>query len=245
MQYLLRMRHPTFQRFLNLLFPAQCLRCYEMVEAHGTLCASCWSGVHFLSEPWCERCGRPFDYTLGKGAQCGSCIHEPPLFAQARSCFRYDAFSRPLVLPFKYGDQTYLAATYGQWLMKASDGLVEKCDAIVPVPLHRWRLLKRRYNQAAILSQALARHAGIKVEAQVLTRTRNTRPQAGLTRAQRRKNVQRAFAVPEAQKSWVRGKTLLLVDDVMTSGTTILHCTKALLDAGASNVYVLTLARRV
>ena len=232
-------------RLLNLLFPPQCLTCRAMVPTHGTLCLPCWQQVQFITEPCCQCCGYPFDFAMGSEAMCAECLRERPPFARARSAIRYNDASRPLILRLKYQDQTYLARIYGPWLASAGRTLVESSDIIVPVPLHYWRFVRRRYNQSALLAQALARECALPVLVDALKRTRHTPPQAGLQRKDRLTNVKNAFVASKRGKAAIKGKTVLLVDDVMTTRATIDECTRALLKAGAQCVNIVTLGRTV
>ena len=229
---------------LNFLFPPQCLICSAGVAATGTLCLDCWQQVQFIAEPYCECCGLPFDYALGKGALCGECLRERPLYGRARAVFRYNEHSKALVLKLKYADQLHLAAVYGTWLGNFGKELVAVSDVIIPVPLHYWRFIGRRYNQAALLAGALKKHSGLPVLPDGLRRTRATQPQPGLTRKQRQDNVKGAFAVHPRHSAAIKGKNILLIDDVMTTSATINQCAKALLKAGAIQVNVLTLAKK-
>lgn len=229
---------------LDFLFPPQCLSCRSTVPANGTLCLECWQKVRFITDPMCAHCGLPFEFALGKDALCGECLRDAPPYAHARSIFRYDENSRTLVTKLKYADQAQLAAVYGTWLHNFGKDVISGCDAIVPVPLHYWRFIGRRYNQSALLAYALKKRSGLPVLPDALLRTRATKPQPGLTRKQRRDNVKGAFAVPARYRPAIQGKTLLLVDDVMTTSATISECTQTLLDAGASKINVLTLARK-
>jgi len=232
-----------FSHFLNLLFPPQCLNCDVLVPTHGTLCLPCWQKVAFITEPMCTRCGLPFDYKMGEDALCGECMREQPDYSRARSAFKYDEHSKSLILKLKYHDQLQLAPIYGAWLAKAGKELVAASDVIVPVPLHYWRFVGRRYNQSALLAQALAKASGLMLLPDGLVRTRRTPPQAGLTRTQRLNNVKGAFATNPRHTARLKGKTVLLVDDVMTTGATLNQCAKALLKAGTQSVNVLTLSR--
>jgi ComF family protein len=230
---------------LNLLFPPQCLNCEVRVPTHGTLCIPCWQQIHFITEPMCHACGLPFDYAIGEGALCGACLHKSPDYTRARSAFRYDEHSRRLITRFKYSDQTQLAKIYGTWLTKAGEELLKQSDAIIPVPLHYFRFLKRRFNQSALLAHTLAKKSGVKCLPNALIRIRKTTPQTGLSSKQREKNVKGAFAINKRYLKQIKGKNILLVDDVMTTGSTINQCTKTLLKSGATQVNVLTLARTV
>jgi ComF family protein len=206
---------------------------------------TCWQQMVFITDPACARCGFPFEYDMGHGALCAGCIHTEPSFTAARAVFRYDTISRAMILRYKYHDHTYCTPTFSRWLAKTGAHFIPHCDAIIPVPLHYRRLLHRRYNQAALLAHGLGRLSSLPVYPRALERTRHTRPQTGLTFKKRQQNVAKAFALSPKHAPDVKGKTLLLVDDVLTTGATLNRCTDVLLKAGAKDVYVLTLARTV
>ena len=228
---------------LDLLLPPRCLRCGEPVDAAGALCAACWRAITFLGDPCCACCGLPFAYDLGPDALCGGCARTHPAFARVRAAFRYDEESRHLVLALKHGDRLHLAPALGRFMRRAGAALVAEADVIVPVPLHWTRLFARRYNQAAVLAHALVRDGGPPVGADFLRRRRRTPSQGKRNEAGRRRNVAGAFAV--ARRADVRGKRVLLVDDVFTTGATVEECARVLLRAGARQVDALTLARTV
>ncbi len=230
---------------VNAVLPPQCLSCSEPVDRPGALCARCWEGVRFLESPLCAVCGYPFDFDPGPDALCGSCSRRPPPYGRARAVFRYDDASRSLVLGFKHGDRTHGAPAFGRWLARAGRGLLADADVAVPVPLHRSRLFRRRYNQAALLVRALEQETGITAGLDWLVRRRRTPPQGGLSPAGRRRNVQGAFAVRRGREDAVVDRRVVLVDDVLTTGATVSACARTLLRAGAASVDVLTLARVV
>ena len=228
---------------LDILLPPLCLGCEVEVDAPGTLCASCWNGVRFIAPPMCAACGLPFAVDVGAGLLCGPCLQEPPPFARARSAFVYDGTGRRLVLKFKHGDRTDAAPAFGAWLVRAGAELIGDVDLIAPVPLHWTRLFSRRYNQAALLAQAVGKARAIPVIADLLVRTRRTPSQGHLSREARRRNVAGAFALESDRRARVRGQRILLIDDVYTTGATLAACCRALRDGGASAVEALTLAR--
>jgi ComF family protein len=158
--------------------------------------------------------------------------------------FTYDEHSRRLVLGLKYADKTHLVPTLGAWLARAGEELITGSDLIIPLPLHPLRLMKRRFNQSALLARAVARSSGLPL-VEGLRRIRHTQPQAGLTRRERRENVRRAFAPHTRHLASLKDKRILLIDDVMTTGATIEACTQALKQAGVRQVNVLTLAKAV
>lgn len=230
---------------LDAVLPPRCIACEEAVDAQGQLCAVCWGKLRFIEPPHCECCGLPFDYDPGSGTLCAACVEETPVFGHARSVLVYDDGSRDLLLPFKHADRIDAAPTYGAWLARAGVDLLAGADMVVPVPLHRCRLFRRRYNQAALLAHAAGRAAARPVAPDFLRRKRNTPVQGGLTRPQRAANVRGAFEVRAGGRASLGGRGVVLVDDVMTTGATAAACARSLLRAGAAHVDVLTLTRVV
>jgi len=231
---------------LDALLPPQCLACGEIVGEPGTLCGPCWAALNFVAAPLCRTCGRPFEVAADEGAQdavCGGCIARPPAFAAARAALLYDDASRRLVLGFKRADRTHAVPAFARWMARAGASLLAEADIVTPVPLHWSRLLARRYNQAALLANALAGLAGKRALPDLLRRRRRTPTQGGLGRSARFRNVAGAFEIVARHRAKIVDKHSLLIDDVLTTGATVEACAKALLRAGASNVSVLTLAR--
>ena len=225
------------------LLPPCCLGCGAGVERQGTLCADCWKGLTLLGPPCCACCGYPFPYAAEDGAVCAACSRLPPVFDAARAVFRYDDASRDLILRFKHADETHGAAFFGAWLARAGDALCARSDLIAPVPLHRWRLLARRYNQAALLAGALARTVDRPLAVDLLQRRRHTPSQGRLSPPARRRNVRAAFVLRGRWTERVQDRRVLLVDDVYTTGATVEECARVLRRAGAAGVDVVTLAR--
>lgn len=237
--------NPLLHAGMNLLFPPRCLSCSKMVDSPYQFCPDCFSQLQFIAEPHCDHCGLPFEYDLGDDAICGMCMQEPPLYTQAHAAFHYNEFSRSMVTRFKYSDHTNRLPGYAQLLARAGTSIIAKSDAIVPVPLHPKRMLQRKYNQAALLSHGLSDICSLPVWPDALLRIKDTPPQASLSRNERLTNVKGAFRTNHAYASQLSGASILLVDDVMTTGATLSACTKMLLGASAKAVYVLTLARTV
>ena len=227
----------------DLLLPPRCLACGVTVSTPGAVCVECWRALRLISAPMCAACGFPFDYDLGAGVLCGECAGRAPPFGRARAVLRYDDASRDLVIAFKHRDRTDAAPTFGTWMARAGAELLDDADLLVPVPLHRMRLIRRRFNQSALLAHALAGRTGVACAPDALIRTRPTPSQGGLNRAQRLRNVQGAFKVRRAGD--MKDRRIVLVDDVLTTGATASACTRVLLRAGAASVDVLTLARVV
>lgn len=230
---------------LDALWPPRCALCQKSVGDAGQLCPSCWGQFAFISDPACASCGLPFAFDTGPDTLCGECLADPPPFDHARAALRYNDSSRNLILGFKHGDHTLLTRLFAPWLMLAGKSFIMEADIIVPVPLHRWRLLRRRYNQAALLASALARLSRKPFDPLVLQRRRFTRSQGGLGRSARERNVQGAFYISPEKIRHIKGKSILLVDDVYTTGATVKACARALKQAGAARVLALTIARVV
>lgn len=234
-------------RVIDAVLPPRCPASGEMVERAGTLSPAFWQQLTFITAPHCGACGMPFGLDLG-GAQadeilCGACLAQPFAFDRARSCVVYNDASRQLILGFKYGDRLHTVTTFLPWLQRAGGDMINACDVIIPVPLHRRRLWQRRFNQSAVLARALAKACGKTCLPGGMLRLRHTPPQKGLSRDQRRRNVAQVFAVSPDQQNNIAGKRVLLIDDVFTSGATLNACARVLRQAGAVNIDVLTLAR--
>lgn len=230
---------------VDLVLPPRCLVSGEIVGHAGTLSPAAWQALRFIAAPYCRTCSYPFEFETENTHQCAACLADPPPFAAARAALAYDDASRDIILKFKHGDQLQAVPTLVPMLLRAGAESVGVADLIVPVPLHRWRLLRRRYNQAALLAWGLAREGGKACIPDALLRLRATPPQGHKRARDRAANVKRAFAINPAHVDAVRGRTVLLVDDVYTTGATLRECAACLLKGGAASVHVLTIARVV
>lgn len=227
---------------LDVALPPLCAACREPVETSG-LCAVCWSKLSFITRPYCERLGIPFQYDPGPGVLSMEAIAAPPAYNRARAAVRFDEISRALVHALKYGDRLDLAPMMGRWISHAGGEVLAEADALVAVPLHWRRQWARRFNQSAMLAASISAQSGVPVAAGALKRVKATAQQVGLTRAERASNIQGAFKVPDNGRAEVAGRRLVLVDDVLTSGATVDGCARALNRAGAASVDVLVFAR--
>jgi len=234
---------PVAKALLDLLFPPLCIGCRGQVSDAG-FCAACWSQVTFLDGPSCACCGLPFGVALDGEMLCAGCLATPPAFDSARAILSYDEHSRAAILGLKHADRLELVPGFARWLGRSGRAVLERCDLVVPVPLHRGRLWQRRYNQAAELARRLARDWNLVCDPLALIRSRATPSQGAMASAKaRRRNVQRAFRVPDSAR--IAGRCVLLLDDVVTTGATVEACARALKRAGAKEVHVLALARVV
>lgn len=207
------------------------------------LSAQAWGKIAFIDDPACDGCGAPFEYAPGFGERCAPCMAAPKAYSRGRAACLYDEHSRELILQLKHADRIDLSGLFARWLSRSARDLIEEADAVVPVPLHRWRLLRRRYNQAAEIARPLARMAGLDYLPDTLVRRRATASQGGRSTGGRRRNVQGAFAVPENRRALLEGRRILLIDDVLTTGATAQACAKVLKAAGAADVYLAVAAK--
>jgi ComF family protein len=230
---------------LEAALPPLCPACREPLGDGIGLCAACWSKLSFIEPPYCARLGIPFLYDPGPGLLSMQAIADPPAYDRARAAVCYDDVARKLVQAYKYSDRLDLAPLMGRWMARAGAELLAGADALIPVPLHWRRLWARRFNQSATLAGAIGEACRVPVMHAGLKRVRATPQQVGLSRSERAQNVQGAFQVPAEQKGLVKGRRLVLVDDVLTSGATVDNCARTLLRAGAAHVDVLVFARVV
>lgn len=230
---------------VDFLLPPLCPITGEMVDKVGMIAPEFWHELSFINDPFCKRCGAPFAFDAGD-AECGACLDHPPVFTQGRSALAYNDASREMILKFKHGDQLHAVKAFTPWLITAGNNLIEAADIIIPVPLHSRRLLKRRYNQADIIARDLMRHYPHKTYIpDALLRTRHTESQGHKKVNDRKKNIRKAFEVNPNHKRAIEGKTILIIDDVYTTGATLNECAQTLMDDCAGIVNTLTVAKVV
>lgn len=228
-----------------MLLPPLCLACRVPVEGQGGLCGRCWWGIDFIEPPLCDRLGIPLPYAVGERIVSAAALADPPVYERARAVARYGDVMRQLIHDVKFRDRHEGMKLFAGWLEHAGRELIGGTDLIIPVPLHVSRLWARRFNQSALLGRALSLRTRIPFEPDFLKRRKRTKSQVGLTVDQRRRNVAAAFAVNERNATAIRGRSVLLVDDVITTGATANACARALKQAGAAQVDLLALGRVV
>lgn len=226
---------------LDLLLPPSSLDGEAALS--GGLAASAFAKITFLDDPVCDGCGLAMAYADEAVERCPACQAKPKAFERCRAACVYDEHSRELILKLKHADRTDLAGLFARWLSRACVDLLDEADAVVPVPVHRTRMLTRRYNQAAEIARPLARMADLAYLPDALIRRRDTDSQGGKSATGRRRNVAAAFTVPEARRHRIVGRRIVLIDDVLTTGATAEGCARALLAAGAASVTLSVVAR--
>lgn len=229
---------------LRVVYPPQCLACGTLVAQDAALCAECWRDTPFVHGLACDSCGQPVPGQMDEGrVRCDDCLTIARPWGRGRAAMAYGGRARDMVLALKYRDAQHLAKPAGKWLARAASDLIREDTLIAPVPLHWWRLFRRRYNQSALLAAALARQVDRPHCPDLLVRIRATGTQDGRTRDSRFANLQGTVSAHRRRASRIAGRHILLVDDVMTSGATFAACTEACFLAGADAVDVVVLAR--
>ncbi len=227
---------------IDFALPPRCPGCGSIVEGDHRFCAACWQALDFLGPPACAMCALPLPHDAGDGALCGACHAAPRAFDRAYAAVAYGEVARTVALRLKYGGRPGLARTMaGPMARLVRDAPPDLL--VAAVPLHRWRLWSRGYNQALLIARSVAARTGLACVPDLLVRTRATPVLRGLGGTARARTVAGAFAVPQHHRAPIRGRAVLLVDDVFTSGATAEACAKALKRAGAAEVRLLCWAR--
>jgi ComF family protein len=234
----------AIERVIRAVYPPQCVSCGAQTESDFALCGPCWRDAHFIGGLTCDQCGTPLPgEDRGEAVHCDDCLRIARPWARGRAVMAYRDQGRGMVLALKHGDRTDLARAMGNWMALAALPLVQVDTVLVPVPLHWTRLLKRRFNQAALLAHRVGAVTGLPVIPDALVRRRRTPALEGRTRDERFATLDGAFAPHPRTAAGVAGRHVLIIDDVMTSGATLAAAAEALRAAGARETAVLALAR--
>ena len=242
-EHLTRFAAEGLRYSVDLILPAVCVSCSTLITRHNLLCPRCWSGLHLITPPYCDRLGIPLPGYEGTGKHISiQALANPPIFSRARAAAHYGGVIRRLIVRFKFEDKHEPLPLFVKLMREAGRPLLDSADVLVPVPLHPLRLLQRRFNQSALLAKGLSRVTGVPACVTALKRTRRTRAQVGLAEDARQHNVADAFGLSRGGRSLVRDRRILLIDDVITTGATANACASTLLAAGARSVDVLAIA---
>ncbi|PTV93734.1 ComF family protein [Rhodobacter aestuarii] len=228
---------------LHTVFPPRCICCGDAVGSDHGMCSPCWQEASFITGTVCDCCGAPLPGESATIELCDECLSEPRPWDRGRAAFLYAGTGRKLVLAFKHADRLDLVPPLGEMLARAARPLIEPGMVIAPVPLHRMRMVRRMFNQSALLAQTMSKHTRLPCVVDLFDRRRATPSQEGLSRAERHQNVQDAIRLRPKYAAKIKGRHVLVVDDVLTSGATMAACAEAARAAGARQVSVAALAR--
>ncbi len=229
---------------VGFALPPRCPGCGTIVGDDHSFCLACWQALDFLGGPACGQCGQPIETAYDDASRCGACLADPPPFDRARAAVAYGPIARALALRLKYGRRPGVALTMARPMARIGESMLE--DAlVVAVPLHRWRLWSRGYNQAALIARALVRQGRGELALDLIERFRRTPPLRGMGRLARERTVAGAFRLRPEARGRVKGRRIVLIDDVYTTGATVRGCARLLRRAGAAEINVLCWARVV
>lgn len=224
---------------IDFILPPRCLACSELTLSKGEFCANCWGSLEFISKPYCFSCGCKLDILISDNLCCGKCFANNPSYDRARSLLKFNEHSKRIIHAFKYQDKTALAKTFAKLLCVRYSQDIEEIDLIIPVPMNRFKRLFRMYNPAFILAREIAKTIKKPIQPDILIKSRWTKSQTFLTKIEREKNL--ANSLKFNKKHSIKNKKILLIDDVLTTGSTVNKCSKLLKAAGANSVYVITI----
>ena len=231
-------------KLIEYILPNRCLLCEKVIDSEFRICADCFDKITFITKPYCQHCGNPFISAVKQDDNmlCVECLTRKDVFRFCRAAIEYDEFSKKLLLNFKFADHIENKKIFAKWLHLAGKDIISAgVDIVIPVPLHYTRLLTRKYNQSAILAKEFSALTGIPAEYKALKKIRRTLPQAKCNEKERKLNIKNAFRVVHPEK--IKGKRIVLIDDIFTTGSTMKECAKTLLKAGAQSVDALTVAK--
>jgi len=232
---------------IDYALPPRCPACGVIVSDSLAFCADCWGSIDFIGDPLCATCGLELPYAaIGDEVRCGGCLAEEPPFDRARAVMRYGEVGKTIAHRLKYSRRVSLArvmAAHMARLIAAGEGAGQRAAILLPVPLHRWRIWSRGFNQAALIAGHMAKRSGVPMRTDLIRRTVNTPPLHSLGPGARRKAVRGAFALSPGARETIRGKTIILIDDIWTTGSTASACARLLKAGGAARVEILCWSR--
>lgn len=229
---------------LNFVIPNTCLYC-KVITNHNDqqgICGSCLSKLSFITAPYCITCGKPFAISIHNDAVCGQCIYAPPKYDKARSLLKFDEYSKNIIHLFKYHDKTLLSKFFTKLIFARYGSDIQNNDLICPVPMHRVKRIYRGYNQSQIFAHEIGRVSNILTIPDLLIKSKYTKSQITLSKTAREKNIKGSIIFNQRYNKNIKGKTVILIDDVHTTGTTSNVCANLLKKNGATKVTLLTIA---
>lgn len=227
---------------LELLFPSKCIICANY-QTDAKVCSECWGNITFINKPCCAICSAAFEFETEENSICGACIQNRPNYDRAISLMKYDDYSKKIIHKFKYQDQLHILEYLTTLMNNMGKEIIKQADIIAPVPMHKYKLLKRGYNQAALLAMRIAENSNLIYLPQLLIKNKSTIAQADLNKKQRMSNIKGSFVLNSKFSTEIKGKNILIIDDVVTTSATINECAKILKKAQPAKILVLSLAK--
>jgi ComF family protein len=225
----------------DYLLPYSCISCTNLTQEQDGFCHRCWAKINFIGASLCNICGRAFDINIEELiSTCGACLIKKPQYDSARSLMHYDGISKKILHDLKYHDKTSLAKVFSKMIFHKYSLWFDDCDVVVPIPMHKIKRLFRRYNQAQVIAHNIANFLQKPMISNCLMKTKWTKSQTSLTKQQRMTNLEGSFSINN--NNAILQKNILLVDDVLTTGSTVNLCAKILKNHGAKQVKVITIA---
>jgi ComF family protein len=229
---------------IDIIYPHQCLSCKDFIASSG-MCVQCWKKLFFITNPCCSICSEPFEFDTRNDMICGDCLIERPVFDQALCLIDYNDFSKKLIHKLKFQDNYLVAKFFAPMLKNKIMSCQYDIDYIIPVPMHKYKLLTRKYNHAALLARYITKNLKVKSNSDVLIKKIKTKSQASLSKKARLINIKNSFQVNPAYKDKILGKNILIIDDVYTTGATLNECSKILKKNGANKIIVATICKNI
>lgn len=232
--------------FLKFLYPNRCPICKDVVDGENNFCINCWKKIQFISEPYCNICGEPFEYSFGLQSDeliCGKCLYKKPYYDKAISVFIYEKNIARAIFEFKFYQKTFLSKFFSKLISGSVRKVIDEVDIVVPVPMHIKRLRWRGYSQSFLLARDLAELENKIIIPDLLLKIKHTKAQAKLKNKERKKNLKSVFVFNDKYKDFISDKKIALIDDVITTGTTVNECSKILKENKVKKVFVFSIAK--
>ncbi|RYE06359.1 MAG: ComF family protein [Rickettsiaceae bacterium] len=224
----------------DYIFPSTCLSCATPVLDNNKFCSICWYQLDFIAKPYCEICGRKFEISSLEGFTCSRCMQDPPTYDKARFLLKFDVHSKKIIHKFKYQDKLEIADTFANMIYDRYTVDFLNIDLVVPVPMNRFKRLFRMYNQTEILAKKIAKISNKQLYLDLLIKNKWTKSQTFLSKEARKNNIIGTIKINN--KYNVKNRNILLIDDVLTTGTTVKYCSSIIRRAGAATIFVLAIA---
>ena len=233
-----------FNLLINIIYPPKCIICKNDCMNANLLCSSCFGKVSFITRSYCKKCGNSLNNILG-GCTEENCINNMHAYSQVKSIIEYNNFSKQIITSFKFNNNFRLIKLFKSWVRYIlSDINCSDIKLIVPVPLHKSKLKMRGFNQSSILAEIISKISGIRYDTKILFKNKKTANQSDLSKSLREKNLENVFSIRDKYLNLIKGKKIMLVDDIITTGNTVNECSKTLLNNGAKEIRVISLAKR-